>query len=43
MSLQSCIYEGAVRHRRYLPVPHAFGYSLYMMYLDLGELPHLFR
>ena len=42
MSLQSCIYEGSVRHRRYLPGPHAFQNSLYMMYLDLGELPHLF-
>ena len=25
------------------PVPHAFHYRLFMMYLDLAELPDLFR
>lgn len=42
MTPQSCIYEGRVRHRRYRPAPHGFEYSLYMMYLDLDELPGLF-
>lgn len=39
----SCIYEGRVRHRRYGPRPHAFTYSLFMMCLDLDELPRLFE
>lgn len=38
----SCIYTGFVKHRRHRPVEHAFGYRLYMMYLDLDELPGLF-
>lgn len=42
MTLQSCLYEGEVLHRRRTPVPHAFRYSLFLMYLDLDELPRLF-
>ena len=38
----SCIYEGRVMHRRASPVPHAFDYSVFMMYFDLEELPKLF-
>ena len=41
--MKSCIYEGRVRHRRFSPRPHAFRYRMYMMYLDLDELPTLFR
>ncbi|RIK67445.1 MAG: DUF1365 domain-containing protein [Planctomycetota bacterium] len=41
--MQSCIYEGRVRHRRHAPVRHAFDYGLFLMYLDLAELPALFR
>lgn len=40
--MNSCIYEGLVRHRRFSPAPVSFQYGLYMMYLDLDELPHLF-
>lgn len=40
--MESCIYEGTVRHRRFTPVENAFRYSLFMMYLDLDELPTLF-
>jgi DUF1365 family protein len=40
--VKSCIYRGVVRHRRRSPVEHAFEYPLFMMYLDLGELPELF-
>jgi DUF1365 family protein len=40
--MKSCIYEGEVRHRRFTPVVNAFQYRLYMMYLDLAELPRLF-
>jgi DUF1365 family protein len=39
--MQSCIYVGHLRHRRYAPVDHRFRYGLYMMYLDLHELPAL--
>ena len=42
MSRHSCIYEGRVRHRRFAPAAHAFEYRLFMMYLDLAELPGLF-
>lgn len=40
--MKSCIYEGQVRHTRTTPVLHRFRYRLFMMYLDLGELPQLF-
>jgi uncharacterized protein len=35
----SCVYEGWVRHRRFTPVERAFRYPLYLVYLDLDELP----
>jgi DUF1365 family protein len=40
--MKSAIYVGQVRHRRFAPVEHSFRYGLYMMYLDLDELPTLF-
>jgi len=40
--MHSAIYEGTVRHRRFSPVKNAFQYRLFMMFLDLDELPHLF-
>ncbi|MEM7168357.1 MAG: DUF1365 domain-containing protein [Planctomycetota bacterium] len=40
--MHSAIYEGSVRHRRTAPVDHEFRYKLFMMYLDLDELPDLF-
>ncbi|MEE4217525.1 MAG: DUF1365 domain-containing protein [Xanthomonadales bacterium] len=43
MKWNSGIYAGQVRHRRLQPVPHDFSYHLFMMYLDLDELPNLFR
>ena len=39
----SCIYEGHVRHRRLSPVKHRFRYGLYLLYLDLEELPSLLK
>lgn len=39
--MQSSIYEGQVTHRRRDPVSHEFKYGLYMVYLDLQELPGL--
>lgn len=41
--MHSCIYVGRVYHRRYAPVEHRFRYGLYMLYLDLDELPALLR
>jgi DUF1365 family protein len=43
MSVQSGIYEGEVRHRRFAPVHHEFRYKIYLMYVDLVELSTLFR
>ena len=40
--MESCIYEGRVRHTRNKPAVHSFSYRLFMMYLDLDELPSLF-
>lgn len=37
--MNSAIYEGVVTHRRRTPVAHAFRTRLFLMYLDLDELP----
>jgi DUF1365 family protein len=37
----SCIYEGAVRHRRFEERRHEFRYRLALAYVDLDELPAL--
>ncbi len=42
MNAASCIYEGELRHRRSIPLVHAFHYRLYMMYVDLDELAKVF-
>lgn len=41
--MKSGIYFGRVRHRRLAPVEHAFSYRMFMLYLDLAELPQVFR
>jgi DUF1365 family protein len=41
--MKSCIYEGQVRHRRLAPTRHVFKYRLFLLYLDLEELPGLFN
>jgi hypothetical protein len=40
--MDSCLYVGHVRHRRFAPKPHAFSYRLFMVYLDLAELDRVF-
>lgn len=40
--MHSCIYKGRVAHVRHLPFTHSFSYSIFMLYLDLSELPSLF-
>jgi len=37
----SAIYEGTIRHRRFDPIEHSFRYPLFLMYLDLDELPEV--
>jgi len=39
--MQSCIYRGWVRHRRYGEPEHDFRYRLFMVFLDLQELDRL--
>ncbi len=39
----SVIYEGRIFHRRYLPTLNEFGYQVFMMYLDLGDLDGAFK
>lgn len=41
--MNSCIYQGQVSHQRFEPRLHKFTYSLFMMYVDLAELPTLFN
>jgi uncharacterized protein len=41
-ALHSAVYTGRVRHRRHHPGAHAFGYRLFMLYLDLSELERVF-
>lgn len=40
--MNSCVYEGWVEHHRRLPRRHRFRYRIFLMYLDLAELPDLF-
>lgn len=39
--MNSAIYTGMVRHRRFSPVAHDFTYPVYMLALDLDEIEHL--
>ena len=39
----SCLYEGSVRHRRHGGVEDEFRHRLFMVYLDLDELPDCFE
>ena len=40
--MHSRIYHGWVEHRRCVPRAHRFRYRLFMLYIDLAELPRLF-
>jgi DUF1365 family protein len=39
--MKSAIYEGCLRHRRFLPNAHRFTYPVFMMYVDLDEIEEL--
>ncbi|MDS4028913.1 MAG: DUF1365 domain-containing protein [Candidatus Contendobacter sp.] len=41
--MNSCLYVGHVRHRRFFPCRHEFRYGLFMVYLDLAELETVFK
>jgi len=40
--MHSKLFIGQVKHRRFIPHEHTFDYKMFMMYLDLDELPGLF-
>lgn len=40
--MRSCLYEGAVQHRRLDPVEHSFRNRLFLVFVDLAELDSLF-
>jgi len=39
--LNSAIYEGKIRHRRFQPIEREFDHRLFMLYLDLDEIPEV--
>lgn len=41
--MESAIYSGSLRHRRFFPARHEFAYSIFMVYLDIDRLPELMR
>ncbi len=40
--MESALYAGRVRHRRFAPRPHRLAYPLFMLYVDLDELDSAF-
>jgi uncharacterized protein len=41
--MESALYVGRLRHRRFSPRPHEFAYPVYMAFLDVERLPELMR
>jgi len=41
--LNSCIYEGIIRHRRNTPHVHQFDFKSFFLMMDLGEIDSIFR
>lgn len=42
MSIESAVYKGWMRHRRFEPKPHDFSYPMFMFYLNLDQLGTFF-
>lgn len=42
LPVRSRVYRGTLRHRRFVPKAHEFSYRVWMLWLDLDELPGLF-
>jgi len=40
--MKSRLYQGTLRHRRFMPREHAFSYRVFMPWICLDELPQLF-
>src|SRR6185369_12012749 len=43
ITMNSALYSGWIQHRRFGPGRNQFRYRIFMSYLDLAELPGLFR
>ncbi|MBI5085683.1 MAG: DUF1365 domain-containing protein [Acidobacteria bacterium] len=41
--MESAIYTGTLRHRRFAPARHEFSYPLFMAFLDIDGIPDLMR
>ncbi|WP_075180792.1 DUF1365 domain-containing protein [Pantoea sp. 1.19] len=41
--MNSALYQGHVRHRRFTPVTHSFSYGIFMALIDLDEIDQLPR
>lgn len=41
--MDSALYTGKLRHRRFSPRAHEFTYPVYMAFLDIDRLPELMR
>ena len=41
--MESGIYSGTLRHRRFFPAVHEFTYPLFMVFLDIDQLPELMK
>ena len=41
--MESGIYSGTLRHRRFFPAAHEFTYPLFMVFLDIDHLPELMQ
>jgi DUF1365 family protein len=41
--MESALYFGTLRHRRFRPASHEFTYPLFMAYLDVDHVPELMR
>lgn len=40
--LNSCLYEGVIRHRRRVPAKNSFKFAAFMFFLDLEEIDQVF-
>src|SRR5882724_219990 len=41
--MESALYVGTLRHRRFSPRTHSFSYPVFMAFLDIDRLPELMR
>jgi DUF1365 family protein len=41
--MESGIYSGSLRHRRFFPAVHEFTYPLFLAFLDIDQLPQLMK